>query len=164
MGKIFSRGLLALYLLLLMWLILFKLQYNILEVFNYHHRNINLVPFAAHSIVNDNYREMVDNIAIFIPLGLLLNVNFKAVRFLPKSSFIIGLSLTFEFSQFIFAIGATDITDLITNTFGGFLGLKLYDVSNKYMSIKKLDSIIIFAGILLLAILIYFRTHLIIKY
>ena len=109
-----------------------------MSVFHYHHRSLNWIPFAAHSIVNGNYREMVDNVIIFIPLGLLLNVNFKAVRFLPKLAFIMVLSLTFEFIQLIFAIGATDITDIITNTFGGFLGLKLYDVSNKYMSSKEI--------------------------
>ncbi len=53
------------------------------------------------------------------------------------------LSLTFEIIQFIFAIGATDITDVITNTVGGFLGLKLYGLSNKHMNQKKLDRVII---------------------
>ncbi|MDP4108311.1 MAG: VanZ family protein, partial [Bacillota bacterium] len=74
------------------------------------------------------------------------------------------LSLTFEFIQFIFAIGATDITDVITNTVGGFLGLKLYSLSNKYITNKKLDRVIIFVGILLLVLLLGFRTHLRMKY
>jgi len=165
MGKILSRGLLALYLVILIWLVLFKLQYNILSVlFNYHHRSLNLIPFAAPSIVNGSFREMIDNVIIFIPFGLLLNVNFKEVGFLPKFAFILVLSLTFELIQFIFAIGATDITDVITNTFGGFLGLKLYCLSNKYINYKKLDRVIIFVGILLLVLLLYYRTHLIIKY
>jgi len=165
MGKILSRGLLALYLVILIWLVLFKLQYNILSVlFNYHHRSLNLIPFAAPSIVNGSFREMIDNVIIFIPFGLLLNVNFKKVEFLPKFAFILVLSLTFELIQFIFAIGATDITDVITNTVGGFLGLKLYGLSNKYLNNKKLDRVIIFVGILLLVLLLYYRTHLIIKY
>jgi len=164
MEKILSKGLLALYLVILIWLVLFKLQYNILSVFNYHHRSLNLIPFAAPSIVNGSFREMIDNVIIFIPFGLLLNVNFKKVRFLPKFAFILALSLTFELIQFIFAIGATDITDVITNTVGGFLGLKLYGLSNKYINNKKLDRVITFAGILLLVLLLYYRTHLIIKY
>ncbi|MEH7548183.1 glycopeptide resistance protein VanZ-A [Neobacillus vireti] len=165
MGKILSRGLLALYLVILIWLVLFKLQYNILSVlFNYHHRSLNLIPFAAPSIVNGSFREMIDNVIIFIPFGLLLNVNFKEVGFLPKFAFILVLSLTFELIQFIFAIGATDITDVITNTVGGFLGLKLYGLSNKYINNKKLDRVIIFVGILLLVLLLNYRTHLIIKY
>jgi glycopeptide antibiotics resistance protein len=164
MEKIVSRGLLALYLVILIWLVLFKLQYNILSVFNYQLRSLNLIPFAAPSIVNGSFREMIDNVIIFIPLGLLLNVNFKKIGFLPKFALILVLSLTFEFIQFIFAIGATDITDVITNAAGGFLGLKLYGLCNKYIHNKKLDRVIIFVGILLLLLLLYYRTHLRIKY
>ena len=165
MGKILSRGLLALYLVILIWLVLFKLQYNILSVFNYHHRSLNLIPFAAPSIVNGSVREMIDNVIIFIPFGLLLNVNFKKVGFLPKFAYILVFSLTAELIQFIFAIGATDITDVITNTVGGFLGLKLYGLSNKYINNKKLDRVIIFVGTLLLVLLLYIRIHiLILKY
>ncbi len=80
LGKILSRGLLALYLVTLIWLVLFKLQYNILSVFNYHQRSLNLTPFTA----TGNFREMIDNVIIFIPFGLLLNVNFKEIGFLPN--------------------------------------------------------------------------------
>lgn len=128
MEKILSRGLLALYLGILTWLVLFKLEFNILSVFNYHHRSLNLIPFAAPS------REMIDNVIIFIPFGVLLNVNFKKIRFLPKFAFVLFFSLTVELIQFILAIGATDIIDVITNTVGGFLGLKLYSLSNKYIN------------------------------
>ncbi|HBI3801064.1 TPA: VanZ family protein, partial [Enterococcus faecium] len=123
-------------------------------------RSLNLTPFTA----TGNFREMIDNVIIFIPFGLLLNVNFKEIGFLPKFAFVLVLSLTFEIIQFIFAIGATDITDVITNTVGGFLGLKLYGLSNKHMNQKKLDRVIIFVGILLLVLLLVYRTHLRINY
>jgi len=35
-------------------------------------------------------------------------------------------SLLLEINQFIFGIGATDVTDLITNTFGGIIGYIFY--------------------------------------
>ncbi|MGG3692982.1 glycopeptide resistance protein VanZ-A [Heyndrickxia ginsengihumi] len=164
MEKILSRGLLVLYLVILIWLVLFKLQYNILSVFHYHHRSLNLIPFAGPSIVNGSFGEMRDNVIIFIPLGLLLNVNFKKVGFLLKFAFILVLSLIIELFQFISAIGATDITDVITNTVGGFLGLELYVLSNKYINNKILDRVIIFVGILLLVLLLDYRTHLRINY
>ena len=94
------------------------------------------------------------NCIFFIPFGLLLNVNFKNTRFLPKLAFIMCFSLTAELIQYIFAIGATDITDVITNTFGGFLGLIIYNVSIKYMNHEKLDRIIISAGFLLMVLFI----------
>jgi glycopeptide antibiotics resistance protein len=156
MRKILSRGLLALYLIVLIWLVLFKLKFNISSVLNYHHRSLNLIPFAAPSIVHGtiNYGEMILNCLFFIPFGLLLNVNFKKAGFLPKLAFIMCFSLTAELTQFIFAIGATDITDVITNTLGGFLGLKLYDVSNQYINNEKLDRVIISIGILLFVLFI----------
>lgn len=156
MGKILSRGLLALYLVILIWIVLFKLKFNISSVLNYQHRSLNLIPFAAPSIVNGriNFGEMIFNCVFFIPFGLLLNVNFKKVGFLPKFAFILVFSFTAELIQYIFAIGATDITDLITNTFGGFLGLKLYSLSNKYIDNKKLDKVITSFGTLLLVLFI----------
>jgi glycopeptide antibiotics resistance protein len=156
MEKILSRGLLALYLAILIWIVLFKLKFNIWSVLNYHHRSLNLIPFAAPSIVNGsiNFGEMIYNCIFFIPFGLLLNVNFKKIRFLPKFAFIMVFSLTAELIQFIFAIGATDITDVITNSVGGFLGLKLYNLSNRYINNEKLDKIIISVGILLLVLFI----------
>lgn len=154
--KILPRALLALYVIVLIWLVLFKLKFNISPVLNYHHRSLNLIPFAAPSIVNGeiNYGEMILNSLFFIPFGLLLNVNSRKAGFLTNLGFIMGFSLTAEFIQYIFAIGATDITDVITNTFGGFLGLILYDVSNKYINKEKLDRIIVSGGILLFVLFI----------
>lgn len=156
MEKILSRGLLVLYLMILTWLVLFKLKFNISPVLNHHHRSLNLVPFAAPSIVNGkiNFGEMIDNCVFFIPFGLLLNVNFKKVGFLPKLAWVMVFSFTAELIQYIFAIGASDITDVITNTFGGFLGLKLYDLSNKYINTEKLDRVIVYIGMLLLVLFI----------
>lgn len=37
-----------------------------------------------------------------------------------------GLSLVFEVTQYIFAIGASDITDVIDNTLGAVIGILLY--------------------------------------
>jgi glycopeptide antibiotics resistance protein len=156
MNKILSRGLLALYLVILIWSVLFKFSFHISSRFNYQHRSLNLIPFAAPSIVNGeiNYGEMVDNCLFFIPFGLLLSVNFKKVGFLPKLAFILVFSVTAELIQYIFAIGATDITDVITNTVGGFLGLILYAISNKYINSEKLDRVIISAGIILFVLFI----------
>jgi glycopeptide antibiotics resistance protein len=150
-GKILSRGLLALYLLVLIWLVLFKLTFHISSLLNHHHRSVNLIPFAAPSMVHGsiNYGEMIMNCVFFIPFGLLLSVNFKEIRFASKLTFIMGFSLTAELTQYFFAIGATDITDVITNTLGGLIGLLLYDVSNKYIMSEKLDRVIIFLGLLL---------------
>jgi glycopeptide antibiotics resistance protein len=149
-----SRALLALYVGTLIWLVLFKLKFDISSVLHYRHRSLNLIPFGASKMVNGktDFGEIILNCAFFIPFGLLLNVNFKKVGFLPKLTIILVFSLTAELLQYIFAIGATDITDVISNTAGGFLGLKLYELSNGYVSPKKLDSVIISVGTVLFVI------------
>ena len=43
-----------------------------------------------------------------------------------KLLIIAGISLLLEITQYILAIGSSDITDLITNTAGGLLGCLLY--------------------------------------
>lgn len=156
MGKILSRGLLILYLVILIWLVLFKFKFNISSMLDYQHRSLNLVPFAAPSIVDGktNIREIIYNGIFFIPLGLLLSVNFRKVGLLSRLTFIFAFSLTAELIQYIFAIGATDITDLIMNTLGGFIGLKLYDLGDRYIDNKKLDKVIIYAGLLLLVLFV----------
>lgn len=157
---IFSRILLALYLLIIIWLVLFKFRFNISSILSYQQRSLNLLPFAAPSEVNGRiiYGEMILNCLFFIPLGLLLNVNFKKPGFLLKLTLILALSLTVEIIQYIFSMGASDITDVITNTVGGFLGLKLYEIVNRYIQKEKLDVIIISVGTILLALFIYIRT------
>lgn len=146
---------------------LFKLNFDISKVFDHHHRSLNLVPFAAPSIVNGaiNYGEMIWNCVFFIPFGLLLNLNFKRVGFLPKFIIILVFSLVVELLQYILAVGATDITDIITNTLGGFLGLTLYHVSNKYVNEQKLDRVIISVGALLLVLFLSMHiSHLFFKH
>lgn len=41
---------------------------------------------------------------------------------------IFSISLIFEVSQYVFGIGASDITDIITNTIGGIVGIGIYMV------------------------------------
>ena len=46
-------------------------------------------------------------------------------------------SLILEISQYILAVGRTDVTDLITNTCGGMAGVGLYWLSVKVFRNKK---------------------------
>lgn len=152
---------LVLYVVVLLWLVLFKLKVHIFSVFHHHYRSLNLIPFAAPSMVHGEigYGEMVYNCLFFIPFGLLLNVNFKQIKFLPKLAFILVFSISVEVVQYIFAIGATDITDVIMNTLGGFIGLKLYSVCNKLISSERLDGIIISLGAVLLVLAMLARSR-----
>ena len=157
--KQWSKIVLVVYLLVLLWLVLFKFSSDVLSVIAYHQStSISLVPFG-----NNSLREMFENLLCFIPLGLLLGINYKAVNLTRKLAFVFVLSLAVEVVQFALKIGEADITDVIMNTFGGFVGLALYDAMRKrtYLKNDKLDLVIdilvtVFIAVLL-AVFLWFR-------
>jgi len=65
-------------------------------------------------------------------------------------------SLFIEVSQSILAVGATDITDLLTNTLGGILGILIYRSLRKVFNSEKLDVVLIVIGIVLFVLAILF--------
>lgn len=146
--KVLAKTLLALYILILLWLILLKFSFDLSSVSGHPMRKLNLIPFAGFS--PKSVKETIANFAIFIPLGLLLSINLKRATFWRKLAFVLMLSLAAEMMQFVFAIGITDITDVITNTSGGSLGLLLYALSHKYAGSEKRDRLIVIAGTILL--------------
>lgn len=141
--KSLAKALLAIYLLILIWLVLFKFSVH-LSLVVYPTRILNLIPFAYFS--RADLKELFYNVVFFIPFGVLLSVNLKRATFWRRLAFVFLFSLAAETIQFAFAIGVADITDVITNTFGGFLGLMLYALISKYVEDDKLDRIIVVAS------------------
>lgn len=130
--------LLGFYFAVLLWLLLFKFSFDIVSVIEHHQtRTLNLIPFAGFS--HGTMREMLENVLVFIPLGLLFGINGKHLNFWRKAGMISAISLAVEIIQFIFGIGITDVTDFITNTLGGLIGLGLYQFASKHISSKILD-------------------------
>ena len=150
-----SKFLLGIYLFFLLWLILFKLSFNLPQFLTYSYSNVNLVPFSTFSFENTTVlRETTYNLIVFFPCGVLLNVNFKRLSFSKKLGIIFLVSFLAELIQFLFGIGVADITDLITNTTGGLIGLWAYQLLNKHLSTNKLDRLAIILGYILFLFLI----------
>ena len=148
-----SRTLFAAYLFVLLWLVLFKFSYDPVAVLrDYQTRNLNLIPFTRA-----RNSEMIANLVAFIPFGALLGVNFKQVLLSYKIAVIFAFSLAVEVIQYALAIGVADITDLIMNTLGGFLGLGVYEVVSKHTDDSYLDRYVLIVGTLLLLIILYLR-------
>jgi D-alanyl-D-alanine carboxypeptidase (penicillin-binding protein 5/6) len=150
--KLLYKAVFALYLLTLIWLVLFKFSLDLSSIFGHQLRSLNLIPFADFS--KKQVSEMIYNFIVFIPFGLFLQVNFKEVTFRRKLAYIFWFSVAAEVIQFIFEIGATDITDVITNTCGGLLGLGLYNVCKRRMRDEKIDRRIVTTSAVLLVLLI----------
>lgn len=128
---ILTTCLLIVYLIILTWIILLKMQFSMQELD--HFRGVNLIPFHKSVISNNriDFSEIYENILVFVPFGLYVSMLKSKWSFLKKVAPIAGMSLLYEVMQFIFAIGASDITDLIGNTLGGTLGIAIYLVVSR---------------------------------
>lgn len=72
--------------------------------------------------VDNSYKDILTNIIVFIPIGLL--VGLFTVKHRVIKVFVIGLlfSLSIECSQLIWQRGTFDVDDLFNNSFGAVIG------------------------------------------
>lgn len=116
------------YLVILVWIILFK------SVFSWddlpHMRSINLIPYGQSMITNGkiSVSELWQNVVAFVPLGIYLGMIGSKGRIWKKIVIAALVSLILEVLQYILAVGASDITDIINNTIGGVIGIIIYSV------------------------------------
>lgn len=121
-----TNVLFVIYWIALFWILLFKLGVR----FSYmENREVNLIPFNEFLSLNGkiDFGELIMNVVIFVPLGMYAGILFERWTFGKKLFFFFLTSLMFEGFQFILRIGAFDMTDLITNTLGGIIGLMLFE-------------------------------------
>ncbi|WP_174567630.1 VanZ family protein, partial [Gottfriedia acidiceleris] len=92
----------------------------------------------------------------FIPFGIYISMLKPNWSFLKKIAVIAGVSLLFEVLQFTFAIGASDITDLLGNTLGGIIGIGVYIVFCRLFSTKvnKILNVLTSIGVIFLVALV----------
>lgn len=153
-SKKLTRGLLIVYLAALIWIIIFKMQLSFQGL--PHLRNINLIPFAESMVTNGktNYSEIINNVAAFIPFGIFMGMLLQGQAFFKKVAPVFLTSLAFEVIQFVFSIGASDITDLLANTFGGLIGIGFFFLLEKIFkrnTLKILNLICLAGGIILVS-------------
>lgn len=131
----YVKGLFVVYLFLLVWIIIFKTEFSIEPLKGL--QGINLEPFKYVKRVGNtiNFADVIENIVVFIPFGLLLKMVNRHISILYATLLFFATSLFFEVMQYVLCIGISDITDLITNTLGGMVGLALYHVL--YLGFKK---------------------------
>ena len=100
--------------------------------------NINFVPLQNmfdFSTTKDMLINIIGNITMFIPTGIILPVIYKKLRSFPRTVLAGGLiSLCFEILQLPFCERTSDINDLILNTVGAALGYGVFAFARK---IKK---------------------------
>lgn len=150
-SKKLSKLLLGIYSLLLIWILLFKLSLSFTDLaasLEHPMRSINLIPFQGSMIVNGKIalNEIIMNGIVFVPLGVLLGISAKGLSFMKKLAFLFLFSLFIEGMQFFLGIGATDVTDILMNFVGGFLGICIYQGLRRIVPEAKLDKRLIAIG------------------
>ena len=135
------------YFCILIWILLFKMSFSFNEL--YRDRSINIIPFAGSVIVNGKLytNEIINNIVIFVPIGIYTCMLKQEWSILKKLSVAFFISFIVEVLQFILAIGATDITDLIGNTIGGLIGVGIFYLFIKFFKNKTINILNILASI-----------------
>lgn len=90
-------------------------------------RELRLTPFGEIGDTTNWFIPVfgyLGNLAFFVPFGLVVYVLlFRTSRPLLYATLAgLGFSVAIEGAQFLFALGYTDIDDVLMNTLGGFLG------------------------------------------
>ncbi|HZQ75994.1 MAG TPA: VanZ family protein [Acidimicrobiia bacterium] len=97
-------------------------------------RSFNLIPFASIADYLSNgssglrrfaFGNIAGNVLLFIPLSAYLSVLTKST--VARTMLIVAsASVAVEILQGVFALGASDIDDVILNCLGGFIGIQLF--------------------------------------
>jgi glycopeptide antibiotics resistance protein len=96
-------------------------------------RSFNLIPFASisHYLFSGSsggrrfaFGNIAGNVLLFVPLGAYLSVLTKSS--VARTMLIVAsASVAVEIVQGVFALGASDIDDVLLNCLGGFIGIQL---------------------------------------
>ncbi|WP_455539103.1 VanZ family protein [Terrisporobacter sp.] len=133
-----TKILFGVYFLILVWILLFKMSFSFEEL--YRSRSINIIPFAGTATVNGKIQmsEIIKNVIVFIPVGIYACMLKQEWSIIKKISVSFFISLGIEALQFVLAIGATDITDIIGNTLGGVIGIGIFYLFTKLFKSKAI--------------------------
>ncbi|MFB9310162.1 glycopeptide antibiotics resistance protein [Agromyces hippuratus] len=127
----------ALYLVLLTWIVLWKLEVPYLGAGEL--RQVKLVPFVSSACNGASApSEVIANVVLFIPFGLYLGLLAPAWPWWRTAVTIAGASLGLEIAQYVLAVGSSDLTDVITNTVGCLVGLGLLMVVRRRLGTRTL--------------------------
>ena len=151
----------VIYAVLLVGVVLFKFpfQYQLTD----SGRHLNLIPFAG-SFENSRLGigEVAENALIFVPFGIYISMLANRWSVGVRIAVIAGSSVVFEAIQFAFAIGRSDITDVLGNTLGGLVGIGLYALSArilKHRTKSVLTIVELVVTVIALAFFTFLRLH-----
>ncbi|MBR2029979.1 MAG: VanZ family protein [Clostridia bacterium] len=133
------------YFCLLTWVIIFKCNLLTSDL-RFGYRSINLVPFDKIANVG-HFFDYLLNVVVYVPTGFYVCAFLKDKPIAHKIFVIALSSILFEVVQYAIALGSTDISDVISNTLGGVVGLWLYCKTKNCRFFNIFNLCMIFVGI-----------------
>ncbi len=152
-GRVLLLLLFVLYLVLLAWIVVWKLE--VPYIGEGELRQVKLVPFGASACDGASEpSEVVANVVLFLPFGLYLGLLVPTWPWWKTAGTIAGASLAVEVAQYALAVGSSDVTDLITNTAGGLAGLGVLVLARRRLHERTVAAMTrVCSGLTLLALL-----------
>ena len=125
--KLFVNTLFYIYMVLVLCVTLMPIIVSLPFIFNHPYVPMNLLPFDDYfSGRGDTVRQILLNVIMTMPLGFLMPIVKKQTLF-SCILWTFLLSISIELLQpLINGSRSSDVTDLITNIFGGMVGYFLY--------------------------------------
>jgi len=117
----------AVYLALLAWVVLWKLESPWIGDAAGLGRPIKLVPFLPSGDAGASMpAEILINLVLFVPFGLFLGALASNWSWWSAGVAALGASLVLETVQHLISTGTFDTTDLVVNTAGALLGWMIF--------------------------------------
>ncbi len=146
--SVFLYLVLAFYIVLFFSIIVFKnvSPLNLFDENRVIYKSYNILPFhtiksylvgptdVSNSVIFTN---LFGNIAMFIPLGVYLQLFKKNKNAMVSFISVFAISLLVEIIQFSFGIGAADIDDVLLNCLGGVMGILAYKLLAAFIKDKS---------------------------
>lgn len=163
---ILATILFVIYCLLMIWVIVFKCNYNQAYIDSYEYLfEYKLIDrlVLSHVPLKEYFSVLIQeplstpsleefaNVLIFIPLGIYTSYMFKKNKFAFTVIISLCLTITFETIQLLSLIGSFSVYDIFTNVSGGMIGFLVYKLCYKLLLEEKRR---IFVNIVLLSCII----------
>ena len=114
------------------------LIFDIATAFPFRVNLIPLVNLFDYDSKRDLMLNVIGNVAMFIPSGIVLPIVYKRLDTFGKVILAgAGISLCIEILQLPFSVRATDIDDLILNTIGVIIGYGIYALIRSVRRTKR---------------------------
>jgi glycopeptide antibiotics resistance protein len=148
------------YLVLLAWIVVWKLEVPYVGKAALLPHPFKLVPFVRTAEAGPSAPlEVAVNVLLFVPFGLYLGLLAPRWKWWMATGVFIGASLVFEITQHLLSVGSFDITDIIVNTAGGVAGFGVLALIRRRLGARTgpvmTRALAIGAAVVLVAVVIF---------